>query len=65
MLCENNGTLEKLHMTKVSPEIGKYDTHKNGALNMGYTLRKKDQRLHCLPRTKLGDFWKEIRKFNL
>ena len=52
-------------MTKVSPEIGKYDTHKNGALHMGYTLQKKDQRLHCLPRTKLGDFWKEIRKFNL
>ena len=27
MLFENNDTLQKRHMTNMSPEVGKYDTH--------------------------------------
>ena len=29
---ENNGTLQKWHMTNTPPKINKYDTQKNGAL---------------------------------
>ena len=32
MRFENNGTLQKWHMTKNPPEIDKYDTYKNGTL---------------------------------
>ena len=32
MLFENNGTIQKRHMTQNPTEIDKYDTHKNGAL---------------------------------
>ena len=28
MPCENNGTLQKWHMTNNPPEIDKYDAHK-------------------------------------
>ena len=43
-------------MTKTPPEIDKYDTHKNVALQQWYTLRKNAQRLPYLPRSELGDF---------
>ena len=32
MPFENNATLQRWHVTKTPPEIDKYDTHKNGAL---------------------------------
>ena len=43
-------------MTKTSPGIDKYDTHKNDALHMRHILRKKGQRLPYLARTELSDF---------
>ena len=41
MPVENNGTLQEWHVTNASPEIDKYDTHKNGALNENGTSCKK------------------------
>ena len=41
MPVENNGTLQKWNMTNAPPEIDKYDTHKNGALNENGTSCKK------------------------
>ena len=41
MPVENNGTLQKWHVTNASPEIDKYGTHKNGALNENGTSCKK------------------------
>ena len=32
MLFENNGTLQKWHMTNAPPEIDKYDAHKKWCL---------------------------------
>ena len=38
---ENNGTLQKWHVTKTTPEIDKYDTHKKGCLTrMGHLAKK-------------------------
>ena len=48
MLFENNGTLQKWHMTNTPPEVDKYDTHKILCLvKMAQTcaVRKYDQRL--------------------
>ena len=56
MSFENNGTLQKLHMTKAPPKIDKYGTHKNGTLQKWHTLRKNAQRLSDLPRIELSDF---------
>ena len=47
MLFENDGTSQKWHMTNTPPEIGKYDTHKNGALQKWLTLRKKCPEVIC------------------
>ena len=41
---------------KFPPEIDKYGTHKNGALQKWYTLWKNAQRLPYLSRTELSDF---------
>ena len=41
MSFENNGTLQKWHMTKTSPEIDKYDTHKKWYLSKMADLAKK------------------------
>ena len=40
MPFENSGSLQNWHMTKTQPEIDKYDTHKNGALQKWHTFRK-------------------------
>ena len=56
MRFENNGTLQKWHMTKNPPEIDKYDTYKNGTLQKWRILWKNVQRLPYLPRTELSDF---------
>ena len=56
MSSENNGTLQKLHMTKAPPKIDKHGTLKNGALQKWHTLRKNAQRLSYLPRIELSDF---------
>ena len=45
MLFENNGTLQKWHMRKTPPEIDKYGTHKNDALQKWHTVQKNAQRL--------------------
>ena len=46
MTLENNGTLQKWHMTNTSPKIDKYnDTYKICALQKWYNLRKNAQRL--------------------
>ena len=40
MLFENNGILQKWHMTNTPAEIDKYDTHKKGVLQKWHTLWK-------------------------
>ena len=45
MPFENNGTLQKWHMTNTPPKINKYDTRKNGALQKWHTLQINAQRL--------------------
>ena len=48
MLFENNGTLQKWHMTNTQPEVQKYDTHKILCLvkmAQSCAVRKYDQRL--------------------
>ena len=45
MPFENNGTLQKWHMTNTPPKTNKYDTRKNGALQKWHTLQKNAQRL--------------------
>ena len=45
MLFENNGTIQKRHMTQNPTEIDKYDTHKNGALQKWYTLLTNAQKV--------------------
>ena len=47
---ENNGTLQKWQVTKTTPEIDKYDTQKNDALQKGHTLQKNAQMLPYMPR---------------
>ena len=61
MPFENNGTLQKWHMTNTPPKINKYDTRKNGALQKWHTLQKMPK--DYLPRTELSDFKKAIIKF--
>ena len=41
MPFENNGTLQKWHMTNTPPEIDKYDTHKTWCLTKMAQLAKK------------------------
>ena len=41
MPFENNGTLQKWHMTNTPPEIDKYDTHKTWCLTKIAHLAKK------------------------
>ena len=41
MPFENNGTLQKWHMTNTRPEIDKYDTHKTWCLTKMVQLAKK------------------------
>ena len=55
---ENNGTLPKWHVTKTTPEIDKYDTHKKRCLTKIDTACKKmpKARLPYLPSTELSDF---------
>ena len=43
---ENNGTLQKWHVTKTTPEIEKYDTHKKLCLTKNDTPCKKKKK--CL-----------------
>ena len=45
MPFENNGNLQKWHMTNTPPEVDKYDTHKKLCLTKIHTLRKNAQRL--------------------
>ena len=58
MLFQNYGNLRKGHIKKkkkkTPPEIDKYDTQKNGALQKWHILRKNAQRLPCLPGTELS-----------
>ena len=55
MPFENNGTLQKWHMTNTLPEKDKYDTHQSWCLTKMAHLEKKGQILY-LPRTDLSDF---------
>ena len=41
MPFENNGTLQKWHMTKTPPEIDRYNTHKKWCLTKTAHLAKK------------------------
>ena len=59
----NNGTLQKWHMTKIPPQIDKYDFSKNGTLEKWHTLRENVQRLPYFLRIELNDFQKELLKF--
>ena len=57
---ENNGTLQKWHVTKTTPEIEKYDTHKKICLTKNDTPCKKKKMLKAslpyLPSAELSDF---------
>ena len=52
-------------LDKSSNWNNKYDTHKNGALQMRHTLRKNSQSWPYLPKIELSDFWKEILKYDV
>ena len=45
MLFENNGTLQKWHMTNAPPEMTNMTPTKNGALQKWRTLRQNAQTL--------------------
>ena len=45
MAFENNGTLQKWHMTNTTPEIDKYETHKKWCLTKMAHRAKKYPRL--------------------
>ena len=61
---ENNGTLQKWHVAKATPDIDKSETPtKSDALQKWHNLQKNVQRLPYLPSTELSDFEKEILKF--
>ena len=46
-LFENNGTLQKWHMTNTPPEIDKYDTHKKWCLTKMAHFAKKCPKVIC------------------
>ena len=56
MPFENNGTLQKWHMTNTPPKINKYDTQKNVPYKNGICYKK-------MPRGELSGFYKGILKF--
>ena len=63
MPLENNGTLQKCHLTKPPVQIDKYETHKNGTVQMRNTLQKM---LKGYPICQgLSYFWKEILKYDV
>ena len=45
MPSENNGTLQKWHMTNTPPKVNKYYTQNNGAFKNGMRCEKNTQRL--------------------
>ena len=47
MPFENNGTLQKWHMTNTPPEIDKYDSHKKWCLTKLKHLAKKCPKVIC------------------
>ena len=62
MPFENNGTLQKQHMTNTPPKIDKQDTHKKWSLTKMAHFPKKMPKGH-MPRAELSDFLKGILKF--
>ena len=62
MSFENNGTLQKWHMTDTPPKLDKYDTHNKWFLTKMAHLAKKMPKGH-MPRAELSDFLKGILKF--
>ena len=62
MSFENNGTLQKWHMTNAPPKIDKHETHKKMVSDKNGTPCEKMPEDY-LPRAVLSDFYKEILKF--
>ena len=58
MPSENNGTLQKWHMTNTPPKVNKYYTQNNGAFKNGMRCEKNTQRLFA----KQGQNWVIFKK---
>ena len=62
MPFENNGTLQKWHMTNTPPKIDKDDSHKRLVLYINGTPSRKLTKCH-MSRAELSNFLKGILKF--